>query len=263
MPTILQSPVPVKTLFREGGEGAMDESGTGSSVAFHVGVGAGGAATDLLPFLEFVGGTPETVTVGGVTTERLVPLSHPYFTNMVAVACRWRRAGKPIDTMPGATDWKVLVDFALVPYQFGGDTPYLTIRRRYGATSITLPGQAFEVAGVALQHDVARNIPEQLFNVTKYNVPTLDDSVFRDLSGKLNIATFLGNPPKTVRFDGVEDEISTNIGMVTNRTVSLSIATRPISWNAILLPNGVWSEPININDGLGIYELDDFDQLLY
>jgi hypothetical protein len=262
MAVITDSPCPVKTLFREGGEGAGDVSGWGASVAFHIGEGVGGAAADLLPFLTFVGGTTETVTIGGVSVERIVPLRHPFYPQMVAQAVRWRRAGKPIDTEPGSTDHKVLVDFALVPYEFGGDQPYMTIRRRYGASAITLPGQAFAVSGTKLNHDVARVIPEVLYSFTRYNVPTMDDSVFKTLAGKVNNATFLGCAAGTVRFDGVEDEINTNIGFVTNRTVSLALAWRPRSWNEILLPSGAWASPVNINDGLGIYETGNFDLLL-
>jgi|GEM_PF-3846186 len=262
MALILDSPVSVRTLFREGGEGSGDASGMGASVAFHVGVGVGGAAIDLIPFLQFLGGAPETVTIGGVVVERVVPLRHPYFTDMVAVAARWRRAGKPIDVAPGATDWKVTVDFALVPYPFDGSTPHFTLRRRYGASAITLPGQAFAVGGVKLNHDVARVIPEILYSATAYNVPTMDDSVYRTLAGKVNAGTFLGAAPGTVRFDGVEDEITTTIGLVHNRTVTLSLAFRPRSWNEILLPSGVWAAPLNINDGIGIHETGNFNQLL-
>jgi hypothetical protein len=262
MAHILDSPVAVKTLFREGGEGAGDASGWGASIAFHIGEGVGGNAHDLLPFLQFIGGTSETVTIGGVSVERIVPLVHPFWPGMVARAARWRRSGRAIDTEPGATGHVVTVDFAPVPYTFTGDQPYMTVRRRYGASAITLPGRAFAVSSVPLEHDVARVIPEVIYSATQYNVPTLDDSVFTTLVGKLNAATFLGYAAETVRFDGVEDEINTTIAFTVNRTVSLSLAWRPVSWNKILLPSGVWSKPINISDGLGIYELGNFDLLL-
>ena len=45
-------------------------------------------------------------------------------------------------------------------------------------------------------------------------------------------------------------------------TVTLSLAWRPRSWNHVLLPSGVWARPTNVNDGLPIYEPDDFNALL-
>ena len=262
MANLADCPVPYRTLYH-GGSIGIDEAGAGAAMGFHLGVDVpGGSATDVLDFLTFLGGTPETVTVGGVVTERLVPLKHPYLTSMVAMRARAEKTGKGIAAPPGWTDWKVHVDFALVPYLFGGDTPYLTLRRRYGASAITQPGRAYAVGGTPLNHDIAVVIPEILYSATKYNVPTLDDSVFKVLSGKVNAATFLGFAAETVRFDGVEDEINTNIGMVTNRTVSLSLAWRPRSWNEILLPTGVWAAPINISDGSKMYATGDFSLLL-
>jgi hypothetical protein len=262
MAFISGSPVPVVTLFKEGGEGAGDASGMGASVAFAVGESVGGAAIDLIPFLEFLGGTLETVTIGGTVVERVVPLRHPYFTDMVAVAARWRRSGKAIDVAPGATDWRIWVDFALVPYQFDGSTPYSVLRRNTSASAITMPGRAFAVSGVKLEHDVARVLPEIAFSATQYNVPTLANTAFTTLVGTVNSLTFLGLAPGTVFFNGVQDEIATTIGLVQNRTVTLSLTWRPVSWQQILLPTGVWAAPININDGLGIYPTADHNALL-
>lgn len=264
MADLADSPVNYRILYHEGGEGGADASGVGSSLAFHVGAGAGGSPPDLTPFLQFVGGTAETVTIGGVEVERIVPLTHPYFPGMVAQSVRWRKTGRPLTVAPGWTDWKVFVDFAVVPYAFAGDQPYLTLNRDYGASSITLPGRAYAVGGVFLNHDVARNVPEIVYRATKYNVPTLDDSVYRALSGKVNDATFLGYAAGTVRFDGVQDQIVQTIAFTLNRTVSLALACRPsLSWNSIVLPTGAVGDPVNVDDGTGLYETADFAALLY
>jgi hypothetical protein len=266
MAVLADSPVPFRTLHREGGRGGGDTVGWGARLAFHVGAGVpGGSPADLLPFLLHVGGTTESVTIGGVSVERIVPLRHPHFPDWVAQAVDWDRTGKAIgiDTFPGWSDWKVLVDFASVPYAFGGDEPYFTLERDYGASVITLSGQAFAVGGVKLNHDVTRNIPQIVYRATKYNVPGLDDSVYRELSGKINAAPFLGYAAKTVFFAGVQDQIVQTIAFTQNRTVGLSLACRPrLAWNSVVLPNGVVAEPVNVNDGLGIYETGNFDLLL-
>jgi hypothetical protein len=265
MADLANCPVHFQILYQPAGRGGGDVGGFGASLAFHIGKGTHAAAqpTDLHAFLEFIGGLPETVLLGGVEVVRIVPLRHPWFPSMVAVACRWDGMGKPMPSDPGWTDWRVIVDFAVVPYDFGGgDQPYMTIRRRYGASAITLPGQAFRVGGVALNHDVAMVMPEILYSFTKYNVPTLDDTVFKLLSGKINASPFLGYPSETVRFDGVEDEITQTIALTINRTVSLSIAWRPVSWNLIMAPSGEWVRPINAATGAPIYQTGNFD-LLY
>lgn len=264
MAFIAESPCPYKILTGQpSGTIGGDEGGWGETVGFWVGEGVGGEASDLLPFLQFVGGTPETITVGGVTTERIVPLRDPYFPDMVAQRVRVDRTGRGIATTPGWTDAKVWVDFALVPYDFAGDQPYLTLRRRYGASAITLPGQAYAVSSVRLNHDVAIAMPEILYSATAYNVPSRDDSVYKVLMGKVNSDVFLGFDAETVRFDGVEDEIVKTIAFTTNRTVSLSLAWRPRSWNQVLLPSGVWATPLNVNDGSKLYTPAVFAPLLF
>ncbi len=257
---------PYRILHNPGGTLGGDERGVGGSLGFHLGAnvpGGGGLATDVLDFITFLGGAVETVVIGGVAVERIVPLRHPYLPDMVALSYRAERTGKPIAAIPGWADWKVFVEFGTVPFAFGGDTPYLTIRRRYGASAITQPGKAYAISGVPLEHDVAVVIPEILYSATKYNVPTMDDSVYKTLAGKVNDATFLGYAAETVRFDGVEDEINVTVGFVTTRTVSLSLAWRPRSWNEVLLPSGVWAAPLNINDGSKMYAAGDFSLLLY
>src|SRR4051812_33005177 len=122
MAELADAPCAVEILYRESGGGGIDQSGVGATLGFHVGKGVnGGAPEDLVPFLLFVGGTKETVTMGGVSVERIVPLRHPFYPDMVAVAARWEKTGKPHPAAPGWTDHKVVVDFAYVPYSFGGD----------------------------------------------------------------------------------------------------------------------------------------------
>jgi hypothetical protein len=263
MSELAASPVPFRTLYAPAGTVGMGNGAVGSSLGFHVGVGVGGVATDMIDFLTFVGGTSEDVTIGGLTVSRIVPLKHPYFPAMVAVGARAEGTGRGIDAEPGWTDWRILVDFAVIPYAFGGDTPYLTVRRNYGASAITLPGRAYAVSGTPLNHDVAVMVPEVSYNVTKYNVPTMDDSVYKTLAGKVNSDVFLGYAAETVRFDGVQDEISQTIAFTTNRTVSLAVAWRPRSWNQILLPSGVWATPVNVSDGSKMYTPAPFAPLMY
>lgn len=262
MADLTASPVPVQTLYKPAGTVGGDERGWGGSLGFHVGSGAGGQPMDMITFLQFVGGTSETITVGSTTYERIVPLKHPYFPAMVAVGARAQGIGTALAVAPGWSDWVVEVDFAVVPYSFGGDQPYLTIRRKYGASAITLPGRAYAISGVPLNHDVAVMIPEVVYSVTAYNVPSMDDTVFKTLVGKVNSTTFLGYTPETVRFDGIEDEIVMTIGFTQNRTVSMAITWRPRSWNEVLLPSGVWAAPINIADGTKLYGSGDLNLLL-
>lgn len=262
MADLTASPVPVQTLYKPAGTIGGDERGHGASLGFHVGEGVGGTAMDVIAFITFLGGTSETTTVGSTTVERIVPLKHPYLPAMVAQGYRATAIGTALSVAPGWSDWVVEVDFALVPYSFTGDQPYLTIRRKYGASAITLPGRAYAISGVPLNHDVAVMIPEVIYSATAYNVPSMDDTVYKTLAGKVNSDTFLGYAPETVRFDGVEDEIVMTIGFTQNRTVSLALAWRPRSWNQVLLPSGVWGTPLNISDGTKLYTPAPFAPLL-
>lgn len=265
MAILADFPYPVEVLKDPRWSIGMDEQGAGASLTFHVGANVPGGLGDpshVIPFLEFIGGTEETVVVGGVATTRVVPLVHPYLPGMVAVRVRAEGVGKPTTAAPYSTDSRITVDFAVPSYSFGGDAPYSSRRRRIGSSSITLPGQALAVSGVKLNHDVAKHVPEIIYSWTFFNLPTQSDDLFVTLAGKLNSSTFLGRAPKTVRFDGVEDEETTLITFQKAYTVTIALAWRPISWNAVLLPTGVWDEPVNISDGTGIYDVADLNLLL-
>lgn len=259
-------PYPVTILNDPRWEIGGDQGGWGGSMAFHVGAGVtggGGSPDHIYPFVTFVGGQVETVSIGGVLVERIVPLRHPYLPWMVATRVRAVGTGQTLPGAPGSTDAKVMVDFEIPLYGFGGDTPYSVLRHRGDATAITLPGRAYAVSGVPLQHDVAISMPGILFSFTLYQVPTLNIDLYTSLCGKVNNATFLGRDAGTVRFDTFEDEISTTIGGVQTKSVSLALAWRPRPWNQVLLPNGSWSEPLNVNDGSKIHTTADFSSLLY
>lgn len=273
MALLANSPVPVRILADPRWEVGMDPGGVGGAMGFHVGAGVAavpgdpgvraGLPSDIYTFLDFIGGTTEAVTIGGVVVQRIVPLRHPYLTNMVAQRVRAVGTGQPLDGAPGSTDAKVMVDFGVPPYPFAGDTPYSVLRHRGDATAITRPGRAYAVGGVFLNHDIATSLPGILFSFTLYQVPTLNIDLYTSLCGKVNDAVFLGRAAGTVRFDSFEDEIATTIAFTQTQTVSLALAWRPRPWNEVLLPNGVWAEPVNVNDGSKLHAPADLSSLLY
>ena len=223
MAELTASPVPYHILTNPRWQIGGDAGGYGASLTFRVGAGVpGGSQADIFTFIDFVGGVEEFVTIGGVDTTRVVPLRHPFLPGMVAVALRAEGTGRPSVDAPGSTDAKIHVDFAVVPYGFDGSTPHMTLNRDYGAEAITLPGQAYAVGGTRLNHDVAVVMPIQHYTVTHYNVPTLDDSLFATLVGKVNNATFLDRAAGTWLFGGVRDQITRTIGGTLNRTVVVS-----------------------------------------
>jgi len=182
---------------------------------------------------------------------------------MVARGVRSQGTGRGIDALPGWTDAKVMVEFGTVPYGFGGDTPFLTLRHEIGASGITMPGRAYAVSGVPLEHDIAISMAEIHFSITLYQVPTVNLDVYAALAANVNNATFLGRPAETVRFDGLQSEFSQTITFTTTHTVTLKFAFRPRSWNQIMLPSGVWATPLNVNDGSKAYTPSDLSPLLY
>lgn len=265
MSELSSSPVPWKPLYKPAGVIDLGPGGRGSSLAFHVGVNVGGAPLDVLAFLQHIDGTPETVVLpGGITVERIVPLIHPYIPQMLARHVRAEGTGRPIAVAPGYEDWKVTVDFESTLFGLGGDQPFLTINRNYGGNFVTRPGTAYVgfTNGIRLRQDVGVFLPEVSYQVTLYQVPAVNDALICGLTGKVNLTEFLGRPPGTVRFDGLQTSYTQSTWNQVTFTVAFAFSFRLVPWSDVVFPDGTTDTAVNVDTGDPIYLLDELNDLL-
>lgn len=264
MSYILDSPVPFRTL-SAGGGGDGGDQGWSHALGFWVGGSlSGGSPMDIYTFLNFISGTTETFSSGGIVYNRIVPLRHPYLTNMLLTRVRWDFTGPPLDAEPGWTDAKVWCEFGVPPYAITGDQPFYTIRTRFGAAYETVPDSAFQFSdGSKLSSDSGLFIPEIGFTVTTYLDPIAVSDTVAAMTGTVNSAIFLGRAIGTIRFDGVETEFTRNASLQSTYVKTFSLNFRPRPWNEVLRKDGAWDVPTSVATGLPKYASADHNLLLY
>jgi hypothetical protein len=271
MPVMSECPVPVKRLNDPPGSGGgVSVAGSlappggvvwSTPLAFHVGVGAGGAPADLWAFLSWAFESTETFTFGGASVERIVPLRHPFLPNLVAVGVRWRCTGRPIEEDPGWTDAKIEIEFGVPAYNL--DTFY-TVRTRFGGEFDTIPNAAMAFAdGTRITGDWGVFVPEIAMVVTTFQSPAPVGPAIGNLVGKVSSATFLGWSAGYVRFDGVESDFAQTMAMTTTYVKSFAITFRSRPWNEVMKPSGASEVPLNVSTGLPKYQSGDLNALLY
>lgn len=250
--TLADSPVPYK--FLRNGPPTLDGDlgGWTATMSFLV------ASGDMFEFCEFCGGTVKTVDMGGgVTAQRIIPLSHPFAPKLLCQGVSARMTGNWVDTLP---DWckqfslaKVDVTFRTVPYQTDGGAPFLVMNNRGASQSYSLAGSkmSFPSDGTPIQADASLNVPILTYSATIYQAVGPGDDVVAPLMGTVNNATLtLGAfpmPAGTFRFDTMDNEVSTTVGSVKSYQRTLMGSFRPVPWNYFLRPNGLWEVALKPN----------------
>lgn len=213
-------------------------------------------------FLLMAGGTP--VTVGNAT--RVVPLIHPDYSALLCTHLRAEGFGTPSFTEEGPL-WshsRIRATFTGVPFPTDNSEPFMTRNVRKTGEYITIPGSAFVFPsdGTPIQQDSGVFVPTTALTITLYFCPTLKDDVSDGLIGCVNLLPFLGRPTGTVRYDGMESELSTLANGQITYTKTQSYVFRPVPHNQVLRPNGVWEAPVSTATGGFIHAAANLNVLL-
>jgi hypothetical protein len=224
---------------------------------------------DVPNFVNTLAGTPVTIDQpGGGTIERVVPLQHPDYPDMLAVAFRSEAFGTPGGS--GASyvsemysHARVTVEFTSVPFDLAGDQPFLTIQTQMGSSHEIIPGSAFRFADMTrLSGDAAVSVDEVVFSVTTYLSQQAVGPEIRNLVGKVNSSTFLDCPPGTVRFGGVTTEFDQKVSFQKSYIKTFNFRYRSRPWNQVLRHDGVWEAPQNTATGETKYATGSLQPLL-
>lgn len=246
----------------KGTSGATAGAGYSGTIDFLVNM------VDLLDFATFCGGTHKTIDLGGgVTADRIIPLSHPGVSKLLCNSIDSRGIG---EYTPSNPEWcrqhshaKVKVGFGSVPYATDGSEPFMSHETRAGAEVYTLAGSQLKFStGENVGADAGITVPTVIHVLTVYLAFSLNDTVLDPLLGSINNATFLGKPAGTIRFDSYTSQETLTADMQRTYTRSIFLTYRPIHWNYFLKPSGVWDLVQKPTTGDPVYALQNLSPLL-
>ena len=227
------------------------------------------AANDAGTFCKWASGQTYSVTVGGIATTRIIPLSHPDYPSLLCknFDCKLTGSYTPGNSqaMQNWSDAKVTLTFKSVPYATDGQTPYMVRRGRSSGEEYSLAGRQLVFAGNGqpIQADASLKVATQAFSVTLYQATKYDDALVSGLAGSVNSTTCLNYAPGYLRYDSAEYEQTQSLSGTTF-TITYYFTWRSIPWNKFLRPDCVWDTvAIGTSGGTAFgYNSADLNQLL-
>jgi hypothetical protein len=238
----------------EGAEFEVTAEGYAAKVDFLVYLG------DLDAFLEVVGGLTQTVTIGGVTTTRKIPLEHWRFPNCFAYRVGGRGDGPSSEPTGGGIDhewYKISVWFNTPAWNLGGDYPVVTRRRESGLEMVTRPGSAYKFPSDNLILPQQVGVPVTVSDIILvfHQISTFDESLYDTLAGCVNETTFYNKPAGTMQYVGPSTSGSRTLGGVETWEVAHHFRYRSIPHNMIMRPDGAlvlgipFEAPVEVTGG--------------
>jgi hypothetical protein len=160
---------------------------------------------------------------------------------------------------------QITVEFR-TPDQDFSDSAWSTKRLRFSANAVTLPGVPFKWPSDnrRVNQDIAILVPQVELSYVRFWVADIDriSEVIYGLVGRVNNATFLGQPAASWLFAGANTEVQNTIGGSRSNQVELALIFNPVGWQSVLRDDtGLW-EAVVKPDGSGPYEVADFSPLL-
>lgn len=222
------------------------DSGWTATVDFLVAIG------DMTNFCLFCAGQPYTISSGGVSITRIIPVVHPNYTSLMCKAISavpvggWTGTGA--STFQQWSYAKVKVTFGYVPYATDGSQPFMTLNRRGTSEQYTLAGKQLTFSdGTPIQADASVTVPTITYVIKIFQCAAIDDSQVQTLLGCVNsdsVSAISDNPIAAgyLRFDSFDVDSTVTAGQTTySKTLYLSY--RAVKWNQFLKPDGTWDYP--------------------
>ena len=214
------------------------------------------AFSDVESFCQQVAGVPTIYGAGGgASIVNQSPLVYPFNPKLYAQRITMAAAStNPLDpsgiNLVNPFTWAVVtVEFATFPYQPGdGSTPWLKVDVKGSTEFLTLPGVAFSFAGTGekVEQDVGRIIGLQTYQITRYQIPSIDQwlAVANSCLGCTNSDTVtLGKTtvaPGYLLFPTQDVTAQTNALGNPMCEGSLSLVYRTVQWNQAMRSDGVF-----------------------
>jgi hypothetical protein len=203
---------------------------------------------ELGPFLTFVEGANETITYSGGSITRKVPLRYPDVPEMFLDSYTVEPFGKPMNDVwaPGKSihteqfsHWMFRGTFRTLPPGVGGDNGvYYTVSTQTSSSMEMVPNSAMETdAGEPITGELGIPIPTMTMVITTFLSPNPAGFAINSLVGRVNsipldLGVFGAYPAGTIRFDGVDQDITVQAsgGMISKRFM---LKYRPMLWNMV------------------------------
>jgi hypothetical protein len=221
---------------------------------------------DRVKFYEGLAGSLTTITVsGGGSITRRIPHQYPdslsstFLAPMYAqpdIAVRplgkvWERAdgwaefGRDPDTGVANGLAEVTVNYQRLIFDPASTNPYLSESKRGAGQFLTISGMPFRFTSDAkpIQQDIGIFIPQVEVQRVYDQAAALDEATVLALAGKVNDASFRGQPAGHWMMGMVEDHIAQRIVGTPDVGLALSLVWLPHSWNAVWRKDtGVWED---------------------
>jgi hypothetical protein len=218
-------------------------------------------AADYDATIEAIIGPVTTFSSGwGASVSRRLPMEHPYRPGLRAVNASVRGRGKSSATNLYSS-YQFRVDFEVPPYEAGGDTPMMSVRRAYSANFVTIPGKFLHmetpVAGVVrpLEHDQAVPIPQVAYQLTLFGVGATNvAAIAAACAAPMNSTTLVLRgataEPGYALFGGVEDQHDFGVSGQVTKAVSYRFLLRSgLRFDQIISPfTGLPDRPLKMDN---------------
>jgi hypothetical protein len=207
---------------------------------------------------------------GGSSATRILPCADPYRSDLLCQRVESVATGTYDETLPvPLRNWshaKVKAEFASVPYPTDGSTPFMNIRSRATPEATTAAGRRLSFPdGTPISADAAAIYPVEQHSITVYNAPNspaADAALTARFSGTVNNALFLSiYPAYTVRFDGMDRDVSRSATGMTTVTKTLHLSYRAIDWRKALKPDFTW-DFVQKPGGAYLYTTDNYADIV-
>jgi hypothetical protein len=217
------------------------------------------AGADLWGFTSTASGLAQTMTVGGSSVTRLIPLIHPYISgaNCYCDSIKVYPAPDSVASWDGTAiafaDYFADVHFATYSYPMeSGDQPTVTLDLQGGSEMVTRPGWAYKMLsdGKPINHDVGVPVTTVDFTLTMHRLSSLDTSLYTSLAGSVNSTTFWGQAAGTVLYRGPGVQGQQSIGGFPAYDAAHAFQFRSVPHNQIMRDDGAgFDTPVLVSDG--------------
>jgi hypothetical protein len=224
---------------------------------------------DIAQFMAVVSGLKETIVLPGnppSTVQRIVPLRHPRFTNLLADSAQAVAKGFAPNGDPTLgnwwSSWDVQVDFRTPQFNVDGSDPFLTISARPSGRTIAMPASAATFSSDSSHPviDPGVFIPGWTYEITINGAPTFDEAFYNGYLRTINTTTFRNCAPGTVLFPGPALNRTVTIGNVARNSITFAFEVSALNWNLQGKSDGT-TDTLNFN-GTPWYSSKDFNLLL-
>lgn len=226
-------------LLADGASESYDDSG--SDVSWRFGV----PSAIYNRFVQVVAGLPQTISYGGTSATRVVPLKNPSRYNCYASSIRSAPAPGAVPSIDGGMGivhdyYYVDVQFTTPQYSYDGSEPMVSVQRGVSSEMVTFPGTAYQYPsdGKLISHDVG--VPVQMVDyvLTFHRLPSLNNTLYDSLVGCVNSTTFRGSDPGTYLYRGCQSAGMLTMGGQASYEASQQFSYRSVPWNKVMRPDG-------------------------